>query len=348
MKNFIFLLQSEFQTKFLLFALLTLYISFFFSCENNDQKSSEIIPDIIDSSVVMQNGLLTVSGNKIVNKNNEPVSFAGNSFFWSNDNWGGERFYNSSTVKWLKTDWNAKIVRAAMGVEEPGGYLDNQRSNKERLKTIVDAAIDEEIYVIIDWHSHSAEEHLEEAKIFFQEMAQTYGEYENIIYEIYNEPLDVSWSEVVKPYALEVIQTIRSIDPDNLIIVGSPEWSQRVDLVSEDPITTFDNIAYTLHFYTVHHQEWLRERATSALNNGIPLFVTEWGSIGYSIIDSEANKWMNWCHLNKISHVNWAVNDKEEEWSIIKPGASTTGNWQESDLTEAGKLAKNIISNWPD
>ena len=57
---------------------------------------------------------------------------------------------------------------------------------------------------------------------------------------------------------------------------------------------------------------------------------------------------MNWCHLNKISHVNWAVNDKEEEWSIVKPGANTTGNWQESDLTEAGKLAKNIISNWPD
>ena len=152
-----------------------------------------------------------------------------------------------------------------MGVENPGGYLDNQQSNKERLKTVIDAAIDEGIYVIIDWHSHNAEDHLEEAKIFFQEMAQTYGEYENIIYEIYNEPLDVSWSKVVKPYALEVIQTIRSIDPDNLIIVGSPEWSQRVDLVCEDPITTFDNIAYTLHFYTVHHQEWLRERATSCL-----------------------------------------------------------------------------------
>ena len=43
-----------------------------------------------------------------------------------------------------------------------------------------------------------------------------------------------------------------------------------------------------------------------------------------------------------------AVNDKEEEWSIVIPGASTTGQWQESDLTEAGKLAKNIISNWPD
>ena len=326
--------------------ILLLFVSY--SCEKDIEQNPIVIPEEIDSSIVTQNGLLTVSGSKIVNKNNDPVSFAGNSFFWSNDNWGGERFYNPSTVKWLKTDWNSKIVRAAMGVEDPGGYLDNKQANKSRLKTIVEAAIEEGIYVIIDWHSHHAEDHLEEAILFFQEMAQTYGETENVIYEIYNEPLDVSWSEVVKPYAIQVIQAIRAIDPDNLIIVGSPEWSQRVDLVAEDPITTFSNIAYTLHFYTVYHQDWLRDRATAAINNGIPIFVTEWGSIGYSIIDSEANKWMNWCHANKISHVNWAVNDKEEEWSIVIPGASTTGQWQESDLTEAGKLAKNIISNWPD
>ena len=283
MRNFIHLIKIKFQTNFLLFPLLAQCIYISFSCENNDQKNAEITQDIIDSSFVTQNGLLTVSGNKIVNKNNKPISLAGNSFFWTNDNWGGERFYNSSTVNWLKTDWNTKIVRAAMGVEDPGGYLDNKQSNKEKLKTIVDAAINEGIYVIIDWHSHNAEDHLEEAKIFFQEMALTYGDYENIIYEIYNEPLNVSWSEVVKPYAIEVIQIIRSIDPDNLIVVGSPEWSQRVDLVAEDPITTFENIAYALHFYTVYHQEWLRDRATYALNNGIPLFVTEWGSIGYSL-----------------------------------------------------------------
>ena len=167
MKNFIYFITCKFQTNFLLFALQVQCIYFTFSCDNNDQKGTEIAPEIVDSSIVMKNGLLTVSGNKIINKNNEPVSFAGNSFFWSNDNWGGERFYNSSTVKWLKTDWNAKIVRAAMGVEDPGGYLDNKQSNKEKLKTVVDAAIDEGIYVIIDWHSHNAEDYQEEAKIFF-------------------------------------------------------------------------------------------------------------------------------------------------------------------------------------
>ena len=316
------------------------------SCDYNINKNQELISGAIDSSIVAQNGLLMVSGNKIVNKNNNPVSFAGNSFFWSNDNWGGEKFYNSSTVRWLKTNWGSNIVRAAMGVEDAGGYLDNKQANKVRLKIIVEAAIEEGIYVIIDWHSHNAEDHLDEAKLFFKEIAETYGQFENVIYEIYNEPLDVSWSEVVKPYAIQVIQVIREIDPDNLIIVGSPEWSQRVDLVAEDPITTFSNIAYSLHFYTLYHQDWLRERATDAINNGIPIFVTEWGSKGYSMTDLEANKWMNWCYLNKISHVNWAVNDKEEESSIVIPGASPTGQWQESDLTDAGKLAKNIISNW--
>ena len=316
------------------------------SCDYNINQNQELIPEAIDSSIVAQNGLLMVSGNKIVNKNNNPVSFAGNSFFWSNDNWGGEKFYNSSTVRWLKTNWGSNIVRAAVGVEDAGGYLDNKQANKVRLKIIVEAAIEEGIYVIIDWHSHNAEDHLDEAKLFFKEIAETYGQFENVIYEIYNEPLDVSWSEVVKPYAIQVIQVIREIDPDNLIIVGSPEWSQRVDLVAEDPITTFSNIAYSLHFYTLYHQDWLRERATDAINNGIPIFVTEWGSKGYSMTDLEANKWMNWCYLNKISHVNWAVNDKEEEWSIVIPGASPTGQWQESDLTDAGKLAKNIISNW--
>jgi hypothetical protein len=81
MKNFIYLIKYKFQTNFLLFPLMAQCICFLFSCESNDQKNSEITPDIIDSSVVMQNGLLTVSGNKIVNENNEPVSFAGNSFF---------------------------------------------------------------------------------------------------------------------------------------------------------------------------------------------------------------------------------------------------------------------------
>ena len=247
----------------------------------------------------------------------------------------------------MKRDWRATIVRAALCVEDTGGYINNPESNKAKLKAIVDAAIAEGIYVIIDWHSHHAEDHTDEATIFFEEMAELYGGHDNVIYEIYNEPLDISWSETIKPYAISVITAIREIDPDNLIVVGTPEWSQRIDLAADDPILGFPNIAYTLHFYTAFHHQWLRDRASAALDDGIAIFITEWGSIGYSLVDSEANDWMTWCFTNKIIHCNWAVNDKEEEWSILVPGASTTGNWNEDDLTEAGRLAKNIIANWP-
>ena len=327
------------------FVLLFIY---FLNISCNEKEISTISDEKSnDNTIVGINGLLQVENNKIVNDHGEAISLAGNSFFWSNDNWGGERYYTPEVVAWLKDDWNTTIVRAAMGVEDPGGYLDNQIENKNRVKTIIDAAIELGIYVIIDWHSHHAEEYVEEAATFFTEMATLYGSYDNIIYEIYNEPLDISWSNQIKPYALNVIEAIRKIDPDNLIIVGTPEWSQRVDLAAADPIEQFSNIAYTLHFYTVYHHQWLRDRAQAAIDSGIALFVTEWGSIGYSIVDTEAQDWMAWCFLNKISHCNWAVNDKEEEWSILIPNSSTLGGWTEEDLTEAGKLAKNIISTWP-
>ena len=332
----------------ILFLFLILTCFSFHSCDKDNNVSDNPPPGLEDTTVVQMHGLLQQSGNKIVDKNNEPVCFAGNSFFWSNDNWGGERYYKAEVISWLKHDWKTTIVRAAMGVEDPGGYLDNKTANKNRVKTVVDAAIDEGIYVIIDWHSHHAEDNTNEAALFFQEMANLYGEYDNVIYEIYNEPLDISWSNIIKPYAISIIATIRSIDPDNLIVVGTPEWSQRVDLAAADPITGYSNIAYTLHFYTVYHQQWLRDRASAALESGIALFVTEWGSIGYSLVDPEANEWMTWCFTNKISHCNWAVNDKEEEWSILIPGASTTGGWSDDDLTKAGKLARNIIRNWPE
>ena len=328
------------------------YIILFTTClfnqscteDNSHETTEDIHPD---TTLIDIHGLLEVNGNRIVNKNNEPVSLAGNRFFWSNDGWGGEKYYKSEVVSWLKEDWNTSIVRASMGVEDPGGYLDNKTANKDRVKIIIDAAIQEGIYVIVDWHSHHAEDYVDEAIIFFEEIASLYGDNDNVIYEIYNEPLDISWSETIKPYAISVISAIRAIDPDNLIVVGTPEWSQRIDLAAADPIIGFPNIAYTLHFYTVYHHQWLRDRASAALDDGIAIFVSEWGSIGYSIVDTEANNWMTWCFTNKIIHCNWAVNDKEEEWSILVPGASTNGNWNDNDLTEAGKLAKNIILNWP-
>ncbi|MBU0538595.1 MAG: glycoside hydrolase family 5 protein, partial [Gammaproteobacteria bacterium] len=213
---------------------------------------------------------ITTQGNKVL-FGGQPGSISGNSLFWSNNGWGGEKYYTPGTVSWLKSDWNSKLVRAAMGVEDGGGYLEDPAGNKAKVKRIVDAAIANDMYVIIDWHSHHAENYRNQAVDFFREMAQTYGQNNHVIYEIYNEPLAVSWGGTIKPYAEAVINAIRAVDPDNLIIVGTPNWSQDVDQAANNPITGKGNIAYTLHFYANGHRQSLRDKASYALSRGIPL-----------------------------------------------------------------------------
>ncbi len=298
---------------------------------------------------VLINGNLSVTGNKIVNKNGIPVSFAGNSLFWSNDGWGGEKYYNANVVSWLKNDWNSAIVRAAMGVEDPGGYLASKTSNKNKVKTVVDAAIANNMYVIIDWHSHNAHLYTNEAITFFTEMAQTYGSNPHVIYEIYNEPLQVSWSNTIKPYAETVINAIRAVDPDNLIIVGTPFWSANVDDAANDPINK-SNIAYTVHFYSGSHGQANRDKCQYALNKGIALFATEWGSVNANgdgaVNEGETNAWIDFLKRNNISHCNWAINDKVEGSSALTSGASAQGNWTSNNLTWSGSLVKGILKSY--
>ncbi len=294
-------------------------------------------------------GQLAISGSKIINESGDTVSFAGPSFFWSNTGWGGEKYYKKEVVSWVKNDWGATIVRAAMGVDDNGGYL-TYPANKTRVKTIVDAAIAEGIYVIIDWHSHHAEDYLSQSQAFFKEMAETYGDYPNVLYEIYNEPLKVSWNNVVKPYADSVIRVIRDIDPDNIIIVGSPNWCQRIDTVADNPITTYDNIAYSMHFYAGTHTQWLRDRTLQAITKGIPIIVSEWGTVladgSGDVAYTETNAWVEFMRANKLTHCNWALNDKSEGASALKYNASTLGNWSANSLTPSGTLAREIIKNW--
>lgn len=303
---------------------------------------------------------ITTQGNQVL-FGGQTGSIAGMSLFWSSYVDDGGKFYTEGVVETLKNSWNAKLVRAAMGVETPGGYLTDPASNLNRVRTVVDAAIANDMYVIIDWHSHNAEDHKPEAISFFEQMASEYGHTNNVIYEIYNEPdcpttatlcgwdNKTSWA-TIKAYAVDVIAAIRAIDPDNLIIVGTPFYSQFVDEASEDPIDGV-NIAYTLHFYAATHQEQERGRARTALRNGIPLFATEWGTVsadGDGAMDpAESDAWMEFLYDNNISHANWSISDKEEGASILKPGTNgENGGWTDSDLTETGQYVKSQIMTW--
>ena len=181
-------------------------------------------------------------------------------------------------------------------------------------------------------------------------MARKYGGTPNVMYEIYNEPLaDADWSRDVKPYALKVIAAIRAVDPDNIIIVGSPHWSQDADIAAKDPITGYTNIAYTMHFYAGTHTGELRARTENARDAGLPVIVTEWGTINADgdgdVAPAETRRWVEFMDRNCLSNANWAVSNKEEGASIFKPGTSPTGPWRDDNLTASGKLVKEIVKN---
>lgn len=308
--------------------------------ETKDQTDDTNPSSIISESVVSLHGQLRIEGSQIVNQNNAAVQLRGMSLFWSQ--WMGQ-YYTPEVVAWLKKDWQITVVRAAMGIEDYDGYLTNPDIEKQKIFTIIDAAIEQGIYVIVDWHSHHAEDYEEEAKTFFTEVAQKYGDEPNIIYELYNEPLDVSWNDVLKPYHEAVLAEIRKYDPDNIVVCGTRNWSQDIDEVIGNAIED-DNIAYTLHYYAATHKQELRDKAQQALDNNIAIFVTEFGTTDYSgdgFIDvEESTTWWEFLDNNKISWCNWSVADKEENSAILKPNASTTGEWQDSDITTSGLLVR--------
>ncbi|WP_374275805.1 glycoside hydrolase family 5 protein [Brevundimonas sp.] len=290
---------------------------------------------------VERHGQLRVEGNRIVDQHGEPVTLRGMSLFWSQ--WMPQ-YYTPETIRWLRDDWRVTLVRAAVAVPE-GGYLEHPERETAKAEAVIDAAIDAGLYVIVDWHAHEPEP--EAAIRFFSHIASKYGDHPNIIYETWNEPLrEHGWGEVVKPYHMAVVPAIRALDPEGLIVAGTPTWSQDVDIAAADPLP-FASIAYTLHFYAGSHRQQLRDKAQAALDQGAALFVTEWGTseaTGDGPIDeAEVRRWWDFMEDNHISQANWSIADKVETTAALQPGASGEGGWTDDQLTESGRLVRDRL-----
>ena len=292
-------------------------------------------------TVVQKYGQLRVQGNRIVDQTGTAVQLRGMSLYWSQ--WI-PKYYNYNTIKWLRDDWKITVIRAAVGVNgTTDGYLVNPTAERNRVITVVDAAIALGIYVIIDWHDHTASDHRTQAQAFFADMAQRYGNTPNVLYETWNEPLSVSWSGVIKPYHQALVTSIRQYDPDNIIICGTKTWSQDVDEAAANPVTG-SNIAYTLHFYANTHKQFLRDKAALALSRGAALFVTEYGTTDASgngaVNPGETATWWAFLDANKIGHCNWSVADISESSAALNAGASENGGWSLSQIKQSGQLVR--------
>ncbi len=317
--------------------------------EVDDEVELEVF-DGFDLATPSINGALHVEGTQLVDENGDPVQLRGISshgLAWFPD------YINSDCMADLHA-WGANVFRLAMYTAESGGYCTDgdQEALKELVKEGVEYATDEDMYVIVDWHILSEgtpATYQSEAEDFFDEMSAEFADHNNVLYEICNEPNGSADWDAIKAYAEDIIPIIRANDPDAVIIVGTPTWSQEVDKAAADPITDYDNIMYTLHFYAATHKDDLRNKMESALKDGLPIFVTEFGicdASGNGTIDEDsANTWVELMDKYGVSYVMWNLSNKDESSSIIDSSVTKTSGFDYNDLSQSGKWIYNLLES---
>lgn len=297
--------------------------------------------DVNAITPVKQHGQLQVIGAQLCDQSGKPVTLRGVSLGWHNL-W--PRFYNKGAVKELATTWHATVIRAAMGIKIEDNYLENPSFAMQCMEPVIKASIEQGVYVIIDWHAHDM--YTQQAAEFFGRMAQKYGNYPNIIYELFNEPVNDSW-ESLKVYHKTVIDAIRKYDSDNVILCGNPHWDQDIDIVAKSPIEGVKNVMYTVHFYAATHKEYLQDKMVNAVKQGIPVFVSECGGCeasGNGYLDKESfAKWVGIMEKYGISYACWSLSDKDETCSMLLPRAKATGEWTDDLIKPWGKLVKETL-----
>lgn len=288
-------------------------------------------------SPVARHGHLRVEGATLVDQSGEPVQLKGVSSMWTN--WDAYGFAdNRQALEHMRDAWDLSVFRVAMGVEETGGYLGNPSGQRRKVERAIANALELGVYLIVDWHAHEAQLEPDAARGFFDELAAEYGEHPNLIWEPFNEPLQVDWSRDLKPYHVSLIETIRQRDPDNLILLGTPQWSQLVDRAAADPIGG-RNLLYVMHFYACTHTSWLRDLADEALGAGAGLFVSEFGGTHADggtdgvVCDGETNTWFDWMDDNGVSGVAWKLDSCGRDSScLLTPSAPRNGPWEDEHL----------------
>lgn len=316
-----------------------------------EPPSSEALS--VDASTPFgQHGALHVENGKLTDADGNTVQLYGMSthgIAWF------PQYINYDSFRTLRDDWNTNCIRLAMYTAEYGGYCAG--GDKEQLKQLVkdgvSYATELGMYVIVDWHILSdcdPNQNKDEAIAFFREMAEVFADNDNVLYEICNEPNGGTSWDSIKSYAEEVIPVIRAQKPDAVILVGTPTWSQEIDKAAASPLDD-SNVMYTLHFYAGTHKDDLRNRLETCVQNGLPVFVSEFGMCDAS--GNGANdfvsttKWLELLNKYQISFCCWNLANKDESSSVFKASSTALSDWTDDDFNESGRWIRDYFRGMP-
>lgn len=310
-----------------------------------------------------------VSGYKapvITDKNGKPfqmrgVSTHGLSWF--------PQYVNKDAFQTFRDEWGVNLIRLAVYSREgENAYIqkwadkirkdngstdtgDSAEYNDKLIMEGVKAATELGMYVIIDWHvlNYNPNEDIKEAEKFFTKYAKKYKDYDNVLFEICNEPTGTEWKDDsgkdLYTYCTKITKTIRKCGSDAIVICGTPSYSANVNDVIGHTLKD-KNTIYTCHFYSASHYEDPQKRMTDALDAGVPVIVSEFGictASGDGKYDVEnADKWIEICDKYNVSFACWAISNSKESAAYFQTSESRSdGAWTEEMLTNTSKYIIN-------
>ena len=331
----------------------------------NSASAEEIYDWLLNKDNYLYRGKVTKSGNFLVDKNGEKFNITGIGTHFLSHEFDYLYTYDAlKTLKYLGVNCLRLTSYVYMGQYPQYSYTGNEGvadEIKEIIDTIIPIATQLGLYIIIDWHdlkgSYSETRTIDEyytpmQNAFFEYFSDKYKEYDNVFYEIFNEPFGQNVTKIV-----ERISSIRDIiqgnKADAIMISGitgsvSNFWNAL-------QTANISDVFMSQHFYwgdTENPQNVINNLETYVWDK-FPMFNTEWGNAHSSgevpSNDRYSQAYMNTLTANYIPHCVWkyftvGVNTGANFCCVLadKPFGKTHyykyGGFNRSDLTHNGKF----------
>ena len=306
-------------------------------------------------------GKLKLVGNQLCSESGTPVQLRG----WSTHGyqWSGRSCFDDEKDFAAMKGFGANVARIAMYVTEGGSV------NPDWIKNCIDWTASQGMYCIVDWHvmtpgTPTSYEKYKPAEFFASMAEYTKAKgYKHVMYEICGNPNDDTvegtynlelWADI-KSYADNVLPAIAKVDPDAIVIVGTPQGCK--DLVSpmELPLenTCGLQVMYSFHYSAYSDGQYLGNLQIAA--SPLPLFVTEWVTTDWNGKEDLCTNWSD--SLIKvcsgvnfgnqlISWCNWSFSTEGgNSRSLNNADKYTPGNLSPSGLYVVNQLRKGDVKN---
>lgn len=324
---------------------------------------------------------LKVVGATVENSAGQPVWLRGvncASMEWTNDGEG----HILQSVRTAVEEWHANIVRLPLNQDrwfgKAPGQSDGGRSYRALVHQLVGQTAADGAYILLDLHwsdmdqwGQNIGQHLmpdQNSVLFWKSMARAYRNRPNVLFDLYNEPHDVSWqiwreggtvtehdrrSGADRTYQAVGLQTlldtVRKSGARNVVVAGGLDWAYDMSgilngFALSDPHGS--GVIYANHNYpfkgdTVAQWQAKMEQATAK----IPVIVSEWGGGGqtpprFRTQNPTGDNWVR--HVLQImeaNHWNWIA------WDLHpRAGPSLISDWSYSPTPYFGVWVKDALA----